>query len=313
MEYVYWSETTDETSERQLTFDVDEFNIPENASSLWINYFWEVHKGIYPSITYLNISMPFDQNINIGKYYPNVITLKLGRYQHKFQHGFFPDKMKKLTLDTFYDEKIEIGVLPESLNCFYMSEWYNQKLDIGVLPLNLKEIRFGFWYNHGIEEGVLPPNITHLTLSSRYNKKIDRGVLPKSLKHIYFVNEYDPDVYNDYEIPDYATDVCKDREIQVDILPDDIVLDEITFGYGFDKPLIKDGIQKLKNVKKINFVKNKHGMKIFNIDQIDHRAFIYNQQIFLNENDITQYIHKKICVSDVLPMPIADEIIYNIG
>lgn len=301
------------------------FYVSQHSTSLWFipHIIDDGDNGdigmILPNITDLVIDME-RYVTDIRKCFPNVKKLWLRGYYNKIERNIFPDKIETLDL-RYTDNEMEIdtGVLPETLRTIKFDDLYNQPLKIDMFPNSLKKIYFGEWFNQKIDEHVLPENLTHLKLNILYNKKLYPNILPPSLTHLSFTIYHDPEYLDEIGTPNFvnwgesfpenAADIHKERKEIVDILPNNIVLEELCLDYGFNKSLRK----KLNNVKIIKYnlcgVKRECEMNYFK--NIDFSVFTYNNKIYIDDIDYSEQIYVRLYISDTLPMPIADEILYE--
>lgn len=307
------------------------FYIPPNATSLTIAGLMFLRGEpdfVLPNITELRV-MSLNFRISISKHFPNLKRFVSNSPFGHINNNTFPDTLETLELhDTFnnkLDGHINDNVLPKSLINISFGKIYNHPLSTRLFAgcQNLKKIHLGFWFNQQIDENVLPPNLTHLTLSNRYNKKLFPNVLPSTLTHLSFIGENNPDIYISMDefthryciYPENYIDINEERKEIIDILPDHLVLEELTLGYQFDKPLRN----KLNSVNKIKFVTETDDFQLIlktHIREYFHKilcsnVFTYYNKVFVDGVDYTEKIHIRLCINDLLPMPIADEILDN--
>lgn len=188
------------------------------------------------------------------------------------------------------DRKLVNSDIPLNAECLRFYDPFDYEIDIRVLPQKIETIIFNAQYNKKINLNVLPYRLRLLIFGLHYNQKIDKDVLPDSLTGIHFGYEYN-------------------QQIDLDVLPPSLL--SIHFGVSFNQPLMINGKSIFHQCEKLLYVRFDNR----NIN-IDHKAFNYKTRVYIRydikETEITDYIHVLKIIDEILPMPIAEEIILHV-
>lgn len=104
---------------------------------------------------------------------------------YELEEGLFPCRLKRLTLDDYFNHPVVTGALPETLEELEFGKLFDQHLEADTLPKSLKKLKFGENFNQHILPDVLPVSLTSLSFGWRFNQKFEPGCLPPSLQELH--------------------------------------------------------------------------------------------------------------------------------
>jgi hypothetical protein len=199
-------------------------------------------------------------------YFPEgIVSIVMLRPIPLMEH-FFPNTLRKLKLENFYNAPLKKGTLPCGLEHLTFGTRFNQTLKKWDIPervtyLNLgwnynmpllpyesipdsvRVLKFGKVFNQELYPGSLPFSVEILKLGYEFNNEIRKDVLPLNLKEIYFSTLFNQ-LLEPGVLPLGLTFIKFGSYFNQPILPGVIpnTVKKVIFGENFNQPLLINSI-----------------------------------------------------------------------
>lgn len=280
------------------------------------------------NIKYLNIS--YLNNIKRNTLPTKLEHLIIDHFSGTIETNALPQSLKHLHLEMMppiarapsdWTVTISRDIFPENLESIKLSG--NYILDgPNIFPQSIKSISFGDKFNqplltNGIK--LLPNGLNSVVFGKRFNQPLiaeGMRLLPDGINEIIFGEDFNQPLFAEEMrlLPDGINKIVFgekfDQSLIINkksLLPINII--DIEFRVYLKFPIIEGDVKAFpESLRKIKFpyIPIRGGHK-----EIPHKAFHYDTSITCRGRNITPRIQKRILIDTHLPMPIAEEILYN--